>query len=805
MLGCIAFMTLAAGEVGVIDRPVTEAPNDYYAGNREPLLASPLIKLPVGAIRPEGWIRRQLELQAEGFIGHLTEISGFLKKENNAWLSAEGVGDNGWEEVPYWLKGFGDTGYILGDERIVKEAKVWIEALLSSQREDGYFGPRANLTHLKGKPDLWPNMIALFALQSYYEYTGDDRVIDFMRRYFKWELEVPEEDFLLPFWQQQRAADNLYSVYWLYNRTGDAWLLDLAAKIHRRTADWTDDVANWHNVNMSQAFGGPATYYPQSKDRKHLDAAERNYQKIRRMYGQVPGGMFGGDENCRPGYIGPRQAIETCGMVEMMLSCETLLAIAGNPVWADRCEDVTFNSLPAALTADHKGLRYLTAPNQPLSDKEDKSPGVQNGGPMFLMDPHGHRCCQHNMGHGWAYYAESLWMATPGNGLAAVLYGACQVTAQVGAGTEVTLKETTHYPFDERIEFEIGTSAAVSFPLYLRVPEWCRAPKVSVNGAVTKVTTKGHVYIVINREWRNGDRVELELPMPIILTTWTENEDCVSVSRGPLTYSLKIGEEYVRVGGTDAWPALEIHPTTPWNYGLDFDDAKLSSAFEVVHKDWPADDQPFEANAAPIELRTKARRIPNWQLDSHGLVREVEQSPVKSDEPVETVTLIPMGAARLRISAFPRIGHEPDAHEWPAPPPPPPFKASYVNDSLEALMDGSNPTDSNDHSIPRFTWWNHMGSEEWVQRDFDEAKEYTETAVYWFDDTAVGQCRVPQSWQLLYLDGEDWKPVDAKGAYGVKRDCFNTVKFKPVTTTALRIEVQLQPKFSGGILEWKVK
>ena len=667
VLGCIAFVALAAPEMAtVVDRPATDVPNGYYVGNREPLLPSPLVKLPIGAIRPEGWIRRQLELQAEGFIGHLTEISGFLKKENNAWLSAEGVGDNGWEEVPYWLKGFGDTGYVLGDERIIKEARVWIEAVLSSQREDGYFGPRSNLTHLDGKPDLWPNMIVLYALQSYYDYTKDQRVLEFMRRYFRWELDVPEADFLLPFWQQQRAANNLFSVYWLYNRTGEPWLLDLAAKIYKHTANWTDGIASWHNVNMAQDFGGPATYYMQSKDPKHLEAAERNYQEMRHLFGQVPGGMFGGDENCRPGYTGPRQAIETCGIIEMMLSDETLLKITGNPIWIDRCEDVAFNSLPAALTADFKALRYLTAPNQPLSDAANKSPGVQNSGAMFLMDPHQHRCCQHNMGHGWAYYAESLWMATPGNGLAAIFYGPCQVTAKVGAGTEVTIKETTHYPFGEGILFGIATPANVSFPLYLRVPGWCSAPKLSLNDKEIKIDGKPDSYIVINREWRNGDQLAIGFPMETTLTTWTANKDCVSVNHGPLTYSLKIGEQYVRAGGTDAWPAWEILPTTPWNYGLDLDDS--NPAFEVVRKDWPADDQPFEANAAPIELRTKARRIPNWQLDPRGLVREVEQNPVKSDEPVDTVTLIPMGAARLRISAFPRIGHESNAHEWPATP-----------------------------------------------------------------------------------------------------------------------------------------
>ena len=272
--------------------------NDFYVQNREPLLPCPLIKLPVGAIEPHGWVRTQLELQAAGFHGRLTEISGFLVKEGNAWLNQAGAGRNGWEEVPYWLKGFANTAYVLKNEAMIREAQIWIDAALASQKEDGWFGPDAGRTgvaeRLVGRDDVWPNMVMLFVLQAYYEHSQDPRVIKLMTDYFRWELTVPEERFLLPYWQQQRAADNLYSVLWLYNRTGDEFLLDLAHKIHRRTANWTDDVPNWHNVNMAQAFGGPTTYYLLSHDEKHLVASERNWRKIRDLYGQVPGGHVRG-------------------------------------------------------------------------------------------------------------------------------------------------------------------------------------------------------------------------------------------------------------------------------------------------------------------------------------------------------------------------------------------------------------------------------------------------------------------------------------------------------------------------------
>ncbi|MBK9139895.1 MAG: glycoside hydrolase family 127 protein [Verrucomicrobia bacterium] len=805
-------INVAANEVSVVERPDTAVPNQHYVANRPPLAPSPLIKLPLTAIEPRGWLRKQLELQNAGFHGHLGELSRYLRKENNAWLDPRGRGDHGWEEVPYWLKGFGDCAYLLRDPAQIEEAKVWINGALNSQQPDGWFGPgegrTGEATDLKGREDLWPNMIMLMCLQSYYEFSGDERVLRAMERYFDYQMRVPEERFIVGYWATSRAADNLWSVYWLYNRTGQPWLLDLGKKIERRTARWVDGIPNWHNVNMAQGFGGPAFFWMQSGDPRHLHAAERNWQTMRDLYGQVPGGMFGGDENCRPGYSDPRQAVETCGMVEMMFSHERLLFVTGNPVWADRCEDVAFNSLPAALTADLKALRYLTAPNLIRSDRHNKAPGYQNSGPMLHFDPYSHRCCQHNWGHGWPYFAEHLWAATSGNGLAAVLYAPSAVRAKVGDGTLVTVTANTHYPFDERIEFTVATPEPVRFPLYLRVPGWTTTPTLKVNGAAQAIAPRRLTFVRLDREWRNGDRVTWELPMPITVRQWTKNKNSVSVDRGPLTFSLKIREKMVREGGTDRWPAWEILPTTPWNYGLELK-AEPTESFEVVRREYPGNEMPFTHEGTPIELVAKGRRIPEWQADRLGLVGLLQTSPVKSSEPTERIRLIPMGAARLRIAQFPVIGDGPEAVTWtpPAQPKPSAFPASashcYESDSLDALGDGIEPAHSNDQEIPRFTWWPRKGTIEWVQFDFGQPRKVGGVSVYWFDDTGAGQCRVPASARLLARRGDTWLPVPGAGI-DTRRDGWNTTEFPPVETTALRLEVQLQPGFSGGILEWKV-
>ncbi len=650
-------------------------------------------------------------------------------------------------------------------------------------------------------------MIMLNVLQSYYDDSGDRRVIDLMTRYFRWELDVPDEDFLPPFWQQQRAGDNMASVYWLYNRTGDEWLLDLAAKIHRNMAPWHEEIASWHGVNICQCFRAPTIYWMQSKKPEHLGGAERNYRTVMDLYGQVPGGLFGADENCREGYTGPRQAAESCSMVELMLSCEMLLEATGDSKWADRCENVALNSFPACMTPDLKALHYLTAPNMVLCDRHSKSPGLQNRGPMLLYDPHRHRCCQHNIGHGWPRYAQHLWLATPANGLAAVLYAPSKVTAKVGDGTEITITETTKYPFHQTVDLAVSAPKSVSFPLYLRVPGWCDAPSVNVNGRPLAAKAEPGSYLVLERKWSDGDTLRLELPMKITLTRWTKSRNSASVHRGPLTYSLKIGEKQVRVEGTDEWPAWEVHPTTPWNYGLVLNGDDPASSFEVVEKPWPESGQPFASDAAPIELRARARKIPAWKLDYLGLVGPMNPSPVKSDEPIETVTLIPMGCARLRISAFPVIGSGPDANQWVGPRTSTPWTASHCwgGDTVLAIDDEVLPRSSGDGSIPRFTWWDHRGTTEWAACTFEQPKTVSQVEVYWFDDTGRGHCRVPKSWRVEWLDGETRRPVAAKDDYGVEPDKLNKVTFEPVTTSQIRLVVELQPEFSGGILECRVK
>jgi hypothetical protein len=248
-------------------------------------------------------------------------------------------------------------------------------------------------------------------------------------------------------------------------------------------------------------------------------------------------------------------------------------------------------------------------------------------------------------------------MATPRNGLAAVFYAPCEVTAKVGDGTTVRIVVDTDYPFDETVQITIRTPRSVRFPLTLRIPSWCEGASVKVNGRQLRGELKPNSFAIIERQWSDGDKVSLQLPTRLQVKVWEKQRNAISVRYGPLWFSLKIGERWEKYRQQGDWVAWEVFPTTTWNYGLIVDLRHPEKSFEIVRKPKPLPSQPFTIENAPIELKAKGRRIPQWTMVG-GIVGPLQDSPAQSDEPVEELTLIPMGCARLRISVFPRIANE---------------------------------------------------------------------------------------------------------------------------------------------------
>jgi hypothetical protein len=647
-----------------------------YTDSRAPLVPMPYLELPLGAIKPAGWLKEMLLRQKTGSTGNLDKLYPLVMNQRNGWLGGDG---DQWERGPYWIDGLLPLAYILEDKELIAKTKPWIEWSLNSLQPDGYFGPSKDYPAEPGlqrnnSRDWWPKMVMLKILKQYYSATGDKRVITLMTNYFKYQLkELPTSPLdHWTFWARYRGGDNLMIVYWLYNITGESFLLELGDLIHKQTFNYTEAFLNSdmlarkgsiHCVNLAQGIKEPVVYYQHHPETKYLDAVKNGFEDIRKYNGMAHG-LYGGDEALHGN--NPTQGSELCTAVEMMFSLETMLGITGNTAHADLLEKIAFNALPAQVTDDFLNRQYFQQANQVMITRQTRNFDVNHDGTDVCYGLlSGYPCCTSNMHQGWPKFTQNLWYATPDKGLAALVYSPSEVKAFVGGGTEVSFKEETNYPFEEAIKFTLSFNKkikSVSFPFHLRVPAWCKRAVIKINGETFGDSAVNNI-VIINREWKTGDVVELQLPMHIYKNTWYENSR--SIERGPITYALKIGEEWKKVKNEKdpIWYGeeyYEVYPTTPWNYGLiDVQQSRMEEAFPVTKKSMVSA-FPWNPDNAPIEIKAKAKRIPSWTT-YNGMSGPIPYSityRLETAKEVEDVILIPYGCTNLRISQFPVLGRQ---------------------------------------------------------------------------------------------------------------------------------------------------
>jgi len=632
------------------------APGRGVAGavfSRAPLAPVPYAPLPLGAVHPRGWLAEQLQRMADGLGGRL-DAHYPLVGPDNAWLG--GPGDT-WERGPYWLDGLVPLAHVRGDARLVEKARPWVEHALASQRADGYFGPAddegrgrdANGVQRANSADWWPRMVMLKVLQQHHEATGDPRVLPFMARYFAYQRATLPTRPLAHWthWAKHRGGDNQASVHWLYDRTGDRVLLDLARLLQSQTADWTAGLAHesppsLHGVNVAMGVRQPLAAYLLDGDRARLAAVDRGLDFLARDHGQITG-MFSGDEPLHG--TDPLQGTELCTVVEFMYSLELLARATGGVRYADQLERVAYNALPAQVARDYSARQYFQQPNQIAIDRDVDHYVQQHGGTARLMGLlTGYPCCTVNMHQGWPKFVHALWLASADGGLAALAYGPSVARVTID-GVAVEAEQDTAYPFDDVVRVRLRPERPVAFPLHLRVPGWAAEAALLVNGRVEPGVRPGRMARVA-RTWKDGDVVELRLPAPVRVSRW--HKEFAGLERGPLVYALPLGEEWKAVGEEGGVPTHEVRPTTPWNYALE------AAAPVRVERPRAVSARPWTAAAAPIALVARARRVPGWTRYD-GVDGTLPASPLATNAPEEAVTLVPYGCTTLRMSEFPVV------------------------------------------------------------------------------------------------------------------------------------------------------
>lgn len=656
----VLFMTMNASE-------------PQYKNNRAPLVQKPYMELPLGAVRAGGWLDEMLRRQASGATGQMDILYPEVMGERNGWLGGDG---DQWERGPYWIDGLLPLAYILDDDVLKAKVQPWVEWALSSQREDGFFGPSKDYPYEPGlqrdnSHDWWPRMVVLKILQQYYSATGDNRVVDFMTRYFRYQLATLPEKPLghWTFWATYRVCDNLQAVYWLYNITGDSFLLELGNLLHGQGFDFVKyfnegglkRFGSIHCVNLAQGIKEPAIYWQHSADSLYLKALKQGFSELRILNGQ-PQGMFGGDEGLHGG--SPTQGSELCSAVELMYSLEKIVEITGDISYADHLERIAFNALPAQISDDFMYKQYFQQPNQITASRvrsnfyEDDFHAHTD---VLFGTRSGYPCCFSNMHQGWPKFTRNLWYATADGGVAAMLYAPSEVTLKVGNGRDVTILEETLYPMDEEIRFTVSMSGRKSerFPFALRVPEWCVRPSLSINGEALEAKVENGM-IVIDRVWKKGDCVELLLPMEVKVSRWYENS--AVVERGPLVYALPLEEKWEKKQfaeheqphfGKDYY---EVTSESKWNYGLmtQVVDRPVENAEVIVDAARLGSVYFWNMENAPVRIKVKAKELPFWH-EYNGMAGPVPFSVRATNGAEEYIELIPYGCTTLRISEFPVV------------------------------------------------------------------------------------------------------------------------------------------------------
>jgi len=662
-----------------------------YPNNREPLLETKYVKLPLGAVRARGWLLDQLKVQANGLTGHLPEVWDVMK--TTAWKGDTGAmtaklsgrlagvvktttyeGNSGvnvypeccWARfVPRWLEGLVPLAYLLDDPKLKEIVDRYMSFLLTVQDPASVTPSVTGWSHL-GR-----------VLPGYFEATKDERAVklaEVMLNYMsrvRGDHMTPQPEAV----QQTRLGMPLSFGWWYYNQTGDADALRKLEWIAKNCVDYYRDLyggpmtMSQHIVDICQSIQYPVLFYLLAKDETYKNCVYEGMKKLDLTNGQATG-RWNGDEYLSG--LSPTQGSELCSITELVYSLVKCFEALGDPAFADRLESLVFNAVPGTCTGDWWAHQYDQQANQVLVSVDKRTwHGNGDASNVFGFTPN-YPCCLSNMHSAFPNYVQYMWMATGDNGLIAGAYGPCEVKAKVGDGTEVAVTEETSYPFSDKVKLIVTCPRRMSFPIYLRIPSWARTAELTIPGYKTSRPKNGSI-VKVERGWKSGDVITLAFNAKA--RTEARANNAVALMWGPLVFSLRIGESFRKIDipqdrrafpdyptGVADW---RIDPTTDWNYALAIDPENprceivtgAISSLPFARTGEPvwlpgASDFIAWSEDVPLVLKVKARRVPEWGMDGASAA-PVPASPVNVTTEETVVELIPYGCTRLRISEFP--------------------------------------------------------------------------------------------------------------------------------------------------------
>lgn len=595
-------------------------------------------------VKPLGWLRRQLEIQANGLSGNLDKIWPDIR--DSAWI---GGTKEGWERVPYWLDGFIPLAYLLDDDDLKNRAKKYIDAILSFQKSDGWICP-CDESEIK-KYDSWAVLLISKVLTVYYECSGDERIPEVLYRVMKNFYDLLRRKKIKLFaWGKYRFFEGFFAINFLYERYNEQWLVELAALLKKQGADYSRSAWRWkkaknkwrydtHVVNVAMMLKEEAVISDILKT-KISGRADRLFEKLNK-YNSTPVGTFTGDE-CLSG-LSPIQGTELCSVAELMFSYEVLYACTGNSKWAQLLELAAFNAFPATVSDDMCTHQYDQMSNQIACLDMGKKPifRTNNGqSHLFGLEPN-FGCCTANFNQAFPKLALSAFMYKDDTVLNAVPIP-CEFKKD---GISITLE--TQYPFENHFHYHIETDKAFNFKV--RIESF--AKNLSVNG-VHKENTGMETF-----EISAGSVSDIDISFETEPQIVDRPNKLKSVQCGSLVFCVPIRYEkrkieYTKDGVERKYPYCDYEyvPKSQWQYALADDELKFEQR--------TLSDIPFSSENPPVIIKAKLQKI-NWGYEK-GYETVCAKVPV-STQPCSEATeidLYPYGCSKLRITELPFVSEK---------------------------------------------------------------------------------------------------------------------------------------------------